>query len=71
MPRKRGLIVQCDDCGGEAVRNLHTNRPNLCTDCAIGRVASAAEQLRSKSGPAYERWLASNGPAGTRPPGTD
>ena len=57
----------CEDCGVQVAKRPRVDKPMLCTECAVQRVTLAAQQMRAKSGPAWERWLTSNGPSG-RPP---
>ncbi len=71
MPRKYRKMEQCAQCGIETLGKLRSQRVVLCASCALERVISAAEQMRAKSGPAWDKWLASNGPAGGPRKGTD
>lgn len=61
----------CEDCGVQVVKRSRADKPMLCTECAVQRVIVNAQQLRAKSGPAWERWLASNGPSGRKPDDTE
>jgi DNA-directed RNA polymerase subunit RPC12/RpoP len=54
----------CDDCGQTVTRNRKSGDALVCVECGIQRTLAAAIQLHSKSGPYYDKWLASKGVAG-------
>ena len=49
--------------GHIAAAILH-DEPRICANCGIERGINAARQMAARSGPAYDRWLASKGPRG-------
>lgn len=54
----------CTGCGAEVKGRIPPAGELLCIDCAIDKARDAATQMANKSGPAYDRWLATNGPKG-------
>lgn len=51
MPTKK-KVAECPRCH----RTRELGPSGLCHECAIQKVRDAAEQLRAKSGPIYEKW---------------
>lgn len=64
MRDRRRISRPCDDCGIETFRAKRPDRPNLCTECAQNRAIVGAREMHAKSGPAWDRWLASNATKG-------
>jgi hypothetical protein len=64
MGRRPYVSTVCEDCGQQIVRRIRPDKPALCGDCAESRVILAAQQMAAKSGPAWDKWLSTNGPAG-------
>jgi hypothetical protein len=57
-------IIICEDCGARVRRDLTSRRRGVCARCGVDRATAAALQMANKSGPAWDRFLASKGPAG-------
>lgn len=55
---------ECEDCGQPATRARGGGKRKICADCGAANGPAAALQMAAKQGPAYERWLATNGPRG-------
>lgn len=49
----------CDRCGQAVTKRHRTGRPSLCRPCAAKAVEDAANQMAERSGPAWDRWVAS------------
>ena len=58
---------KCAKCPTIVKGHLPPTKDILCIECAVKNAMQAAVQLANKSGPYYDRWLASRGPQG-RPP---
>lgn len=67
MPHRYTKVGPCLDCGEQIVKRIARPGDMLCTNCALTRATLAAYQMATKSGPAWDKWLATNGPRG-RPP---
>lgn len=55
--RPRTREYKCKECG-EPISQRKAWRSGLCDQCGWSRVLEAAQQLRAKEGPIYEKWLA-------------
>ena len=68
MPRAV-TIGNCARCG-ESVRGAYgKDGLLLCLECRLMKARDAAIQMARKAGPAYDRWLETNGPKGRPPAG--
>lgn len=54
----------CDNCGVVGNHRKRGNGAFYCFECGIVRAVTAAAQMRDRSGPFYDAWLASPGPQG-------
>lgn len=57
----------CKDCNAPMFDRFPPLKDVWCLECRIKRARESAIQLSNKSGPYYDRWLATRGPQG-RPP---
>lgn len=55
---------ECSGCGEIVRGRIPPAGELLCIECAIKKAARAAMEMANKEGPAYDRWLATNGPKG-------
>ncbi|GAJ11037.1 unnamed protein product [marine sediment metagenome] len=46
-------MPMCKQCGNEYPK---VSQHKLCWDCAMKNMADATKQMKSKSGPIYEKW---------------
>lgn len=53
--------MPCSGCGKPQTVNAQVTSPPRCFECGLQAAIDAARQMREKSGPYYDRWLASNG----------
>lgn len=53
-------MMPCDKCGDPVEVNAQTVNAPTCYNCGMQRAIDAATQMHNKSGPFYDRWLASN-----------
>src|SRR5215469_2931223 len=56
--------ADCEGCGQPCRRWWKTGQPKLCLQCGVARAQQAALEMAARSGPHYDAWLASRGPAG-------
>ena len=57
MPYKL-RIFECAGCGHQVERRGPPESQQRCIHCAIQRSTDNIVQLRNKSGPLYQRWMA-------------
>jgi len=55
---------ECARCGGQVKGRIPVNGDVFCLTCNLDNAKEAALQLANKSGPYYDRWLATRGPQG-------
>ena len=66
MTRRR-MNHRCEDCGAAIYKVKRPDKPLICMACAMIRATVAASQMRDHSGPAWDKWLASNARKGPPP----
>lgn len=71
MGRYKPRDIPCADCGTLVFKMPRWDRDILCLECATTRAILAAQQMAAKSGPAWDKWLATNGPRGKAPGPTE
>lgn len=64
MTNSGATPFNCEDCGQSVSRIRRAGDPMICVECGIRRTIVSSHQLAAKSGPYYEKWLASKGVAG-------
>lgn len=50
--------VKCVSCDNTASVGIKTRKPYRCFECGIEMAIAAQLQMRQKSGPIYDKWLA-------------
>jgi hypothetical protein len=55
---------KCSTCGAWTHGTYPAKAPVGCTACNLANAKDAALQMANKSGPHYDRWLATRGPQG-------
>lgn len=63
MSARRPEPGPCTDCGATIVKRHRPGRAFVCLDCAGERMRRAALEMATKSGPAWDSWLRSQGQA--------
>jgi hypothetical protein len=56
--RPRRVYGACTSCGRTREQAGHISWRGLCPPCAEANVAANVEEIASRSGPAYDKWLA-------------
>jgi hypothetical protein len=64
MPNKsvavvRTKVMACRECGCPLTVGSNARKAPKCIECGVTALADTARQMVSKSGPKYEKWLAS------------